>query len=81
MSSAITTHYVNQLALAARVPTVEGLAAQEELRLIADMTPKANYEAEAIRMAQRWVAGQLDVAASNKPWAGPRGPKPYRRHS
>jgi hypothetical protein len=61
----LTTHHVNQLCL--RASGVDGQAARNELLQIASASPTTNWEAEAVRVAQRWAAGQLDVAAANQP--------------
>jgi len=61
----LTQHHVNQLCL--RASGADGQSARDELLKIARASPTTNREAEAVRVAQRWEAGQLDVAAANQP--------------
>lgn len=62
----LTQHYVNKLVLRAQFSTRDGNEARSELQEIAKAFPTTNGEGDAVRMAQHWKSGQLNVAACNQ---------------
>lgn len=60
--------WTNQLILRANLSSSssDGRVARSLLQEIAEAKPTTNGESEAVRVAQRYLSGQMDVAASNQ---------------